>query len=125
MVQIVEKMKLLQSNTIENEWEIISRIHNGQNMKVSEIGMLGRRNNDNNTNWSTQYQGEECTMGAINFIKNMMGHGCLIYDDMPQCMNYTTLSNKQQKATNIVMTHYHNNEDRGPLFMTIQGTKGT
>ena len=63
-------------------------------------------------------------MGVINFIKNMKGHGCLIDDDIPQCINYTTLINKQQKAMNIVMTYYHTNENRGPLFMIIQGTTG-
>lgn len=47
------------SNTIENECEIISRLHNGQNMQLTEIDMLGRRDIDNNTNWSTEYQGEE------------------------------------------------------------------
>lgn len=104
--------------------EIISRLHNGQNMQVSEIDVVGRRDIDNNTNWSTQYQGEKCTMGEVNFIKNMKENGCLMYDDILQCFNYTTLSNKQQKAMNIVMTHYHTNEDRCPFFMIIQGTTG-
>ena len=117
--------EVVASTTIENEWEIISRLHNGQNMQLSEIDMLGRRDIDNNTNWSTEYQGEECTMRAVNFIKNMKENGCLIYDDIPQCLNYRILSNKQQKAMNIVMTHYCTNEDRGPLFLIIQGTAGT
>ena len=67
---------------------------------------------------------EECTMGEVNFIKSVKENGCLIYDDISQCFNYTTLSNKQQKAMNIVTKHYHTNEDRGPLFMIIQGTVG-
>lgn len=121
----IEEDEAIASNTIENKWEIISRLHNGQNMQVSEIDMLGRRDIDNNTNWSTEYQGEEFTMEVVNFIKNMKENGCLIYYDIPQCFNYTILSNKQQKEMNIVMTHYHTNEDRGPLFMIIQGTTRT
>ena len=61
------------SNTIENECEIISRLHIGQNMQLSEIDMLGRRDIDNNTNWSTEYEGEECTIRVVNFIKKYEG----------------------------------------------------
>ena len=51
-------------------------------------------------------------MGVIHFIKNMKEHGWLIYDDTPQCINYTTLHNKQQKEINIIMTDYNNNKKR-------------
>jgi DNA replication protein DnaC len=112
-------------NTTEHEWEIISRLHQGQNIHCSEIDMLGRRDVDRQTNWSVDYQGEEYTARAINFISNMKNHGCLIYDEIPQCINYTTLGEKQEKAVNIIMTHYHRNQNAEPLFMIIQGTTGT
>ena len=38
------------ANTIEHEWEIISRLYNGQNMQVSVLDMLGRSDVDRNTN---------------------------------------------------------------------------
>ncbi|XP_059065211.1 uncharacterized protein LOC131857122 [Cryptomeria japonica] len=40
-----------QSTTTENEWEILSRLHHGQIMQVSEIDMLGRRDIDRQTDW--------------------------------------------------------------------------
>ncbi|XP_059074931.1 uncharacterized protein LOC131075850 [Cryptomeria japonica] len=120
-----EENGTIQQNTIEHEWEIISRLHDSQHMQHSEIDMLGKRDIDRSADWSNEYQGEEYTVGAINFISNMKEHGCLIYDDIPQCINYTTLSDKQQKAVNIIMTHYYSNREGMHLFMIIQGTTGT
>ena len=99
----------VQRNTTEHEWEIISRLHRGQNIECSEIDMLGRRDIDKHTNWSIDYKGEEYTTAAINFIGNVKNHGCLIYDDIPQCINYMTLGDKQKKEIDIIMTHYHRN----------------
>ncbi|XP_059076947.1 uncharacterized protein LOC131876152 [Cryptomeria japonica] len=121
----IEENEAIQRNTIEHEWEIISRLHHGQNIQFSEIDMLGRRDIDRHTNWSTDYQGEEYTTTAISFITNMKDHGCLIYDDIPQCINYMTLSDKQKKAVDIIMTHYQRSQNKVPLFMIIQGTAGT
>ncbi|XP_059076823.1 uncharacterized protein LOC131057818 [Cryptomeria japonica] len=120
----IEENEAIQRNTTEHEWEIISRLHHGQNIQFSEIDMLGRRDIDRHTNWSADYQGEEYTTTAISFITNMKDHGCLIYDDIPQCINYTTLSDKQKKAVDIIMTHYQRNQNKVPLFMIIQGTTG-
>ena len=47
-----------------------------------------------------------------------------MYDNIPQCINFTTLSHKQQKAVDIILKHYHSNEVENPLFMIIQGTMG-
>ncbi|XP_059063033.1 uncharacterized protein LOC131855999 [Cryptomeria japonica] len=55
----------------------------------------------------------------------MKDHGCLIFDDIPQCINYTTLGDKQQKAMSIIMAHYHSNQNGVPLFMIIQRIAGT
>ncbi|XP_059070553.1 uncharacterized protein LOC131860191 [Cryptomeria japonica] len=121
----IEENEAIQRNTTEHEWEIISRLHHGQNIQFLEIDMLGRRDIDRHTNWSTDYQGEEYTTTAISFITNMKDHGCLIYDDIPQCINYMTLSDKQKKAVDIIMTHYQRNQNKVPLFMIIQGTTGT
>ncbi|XP_059073384.1 uncharacterized protein LOC131874156 [Cryptomeria japonica] len=121
----IEENEAIQRNTTEHEWEIISRLHHGQNIQFSEIDMLGRRDIDRHTNWSTDYQGEEYTTTAISFITNMKDHGCLIYDDIPQCINYMTLSDKQKKAVDIIMTHYERSQNKVPLFMIIQGTAGT
>ena len=90
-----EENNNVQRNTIEHEREIISRLHRGQNIECSEIDMLGRRDIDKHTNWSIDYKGEECTTAAINFIGNVKNHGCLIYDDIPQCINYMTLGDKK------------------------------
>ena len=87
--------------------------------------MLGRRDIDRQTNWSIDYKGEEYTTAAINFIGNVKNHGCLIYDDIPQCINYMTLGDKQKKEVDIIMTHYHKNQNVEPLLMIIQGTTGT
>ena len=66
--------------------------------------MLVRRDVDRQTNWSVDYQGEEYTTRAINFISNMKNHGCLIYDEIPQCINYMTLGEKQKKGNESI--HY-------------------
>lgn len=121
----IEDNRAIQENTTEHEWEIISRLHRGQHMPVSEIDMLGRRDIDRNTNWCSEYQTEEETIRAIKFIPEMKKHGCLMYDDIPQCINFTTLSHKQQKVVDIILTHYHSNQEGNPLFMIIQGTAGT
>ncbi|XP_057856401.2 uncharacterized protein LOC131065774 [Cryptomeria japonica] len=121
----IDNDETIHGNTTENEWEIISRLHRGQNIQFLEIDMLGRRDIDRHTNWFVDYQGEEYMMGATNFIISMKNNGCLIYDDIPQCISYTTLSNKQQKALGIIMAHYQRNGIGVPLFMIIQGTTGT
>ena len=85
---------IVQRNKIEHEWKIISRLHHAQNIECSKIDMLGRRGIDKHKNWSIDYKGEEYTIAAINFIGNMKSHGCLIYDDIPQCINCMTLGEK-------------------------------
>ena len=55
----IEENETIQENTIEHEWEIISKLHCGQHMPVYEIDMLGRRDMDGNTNWCSEYQSEE------------------------------------------------------------------
>ena len=47
-----------QGTTAENEWEILSRLHRAQIMQVSKIDMLGRRDIDQQTNWSQEFQNE-------------------------------------------------------------------
>ena len=74
-------------------------------MPVSEIDMLGRRDIDRNTNWCSEYQTEEETIQAIHFILEMKEHGCLMCDDIPQCIKFTTLSHKQQKAVDIILNN--------------------
>lgn len=41
--------------------------------------MLGRRDIDRHTDWSVDYQGEEYTTRATNFVIIMKNKGCLIY----------------------------------------------
>ena len=79
----MEDNRAIQENTTEHEWEITYGLHRGQHMPVSEIDMLGRRDIDRNTNWCSEYQTEEETIRAINFIPEMKKHGCLMYDDIP------------------------------------------
>ncbi|XP_059076868.1 uncharacterized protein LOC131031330 [Cryptomeria japonica] len=64
----IEENEAIQRNTTEHEWEIISRLHHGQNIQFSEIDMLGRRDIDRHTNWSTDYQGtgKSYLIGAIS-----------------------------------------------------------
>lgn len=85
-----------QEETIENEWEIISRLHRGQLMQTSEFEMLGRRDLDKETNWSTDYEGEEYIDKAMNFIATVKTIGSLIHDDIPQIINYDNLSNQHE-----------------------------
>lgn len=87
--------------------------------------MLGRRDIDRNTNWSIEYQCEDNIFAAINFIDEMKKHESLMYDDIPQCIEFSTLSGKKQKAIDIIMTHYHINQVGNPLCMIIQGIAGT
>ena len=47
--------------------------------------------------------------------------GCLIHDEIPQCVDYEKLRDKQNKAVNIIMSHYHTCQDASPLHMIIQG----
>ena len=86
--------------------------------------MLGRRDIDRNTNWSIGYQCENNTVAAINFIDEMKKRECLMYDDIAQCIKFSTLSGKQQNAIDIIMTHYHSNQVGNYLCMIIQGTIG-
>ena len=41
--------------------------------------------------------------------------GCLIHDEIPQCVDYEKLRDKQNKAVNIIMLHYHTFQDASPL----------
>ena len=47
--------------------------------------------------------------------------GCLIHDEIPQYVDYEKISDKQNKAVNIIMSHYHKCQDASPLCMIIQG----
>lgn len=111
-----------QGTTTENEWEILSRLHQGQIMQVSKIDMLGRRDIDRQIDWCQEFQGEQYTNEATNFINIMRNSGCLIHDDIPQCVDYGNLNDKQNKAVNIIMSHYHTYQNVSPLYMIIQGT---
>ncbi|XP_057853551.2 uncharacterized protein LOC131063676 [Cryptomeria japonica] len=112
-------------NTIEHEWEIISRLHHGQIMDVTEIDMLGRRDIDKQNPWSAEYQGDDYTNIAINFINTMKENGLLIPDDMMSSISFGTLGAKQKKALDIIMSHYNQVDNAMPLYMIIQGTVGT
>ncbi|XP_057849693.2 uncharacterized protein LOC131060470 [Cryptomeria japonica] len=82
-VSKTEENDTRQEETTENEWEIISRLHRGQLMQTSEIEILDRRDLDKETNWSTDYEGEEYTDKAMSFIATMKSIGSLIHDDIP------------------------------------------
>ncbi|XP_059070522.1 uncharacterized protein LOC131040138 [Cryptomeria japonica] len=114
-----------QGTTTKNEWEILSRLHHGQIMEVLEIDMLGRRDIDRQTGWCQEFQGEQYTNEATNFINIMRNSGCLIHGDIPQCVDYGNLSDKQNKVVNIIMSHYHTYQNVSPLYMIIQGTTRT
>lgn len=86
-------------------------------MQNSEIDMLGRRDIDKETNWSTDYEGEEYTDKAINFIATIKSIGSLIHDDIPQIVNYRNLNDKHVEALNIIISHYLTDRTKPPLFM--------
>ena len=90
-------------------------------MQVVEIDMLGRRHIDWQTNWSQEFQSEQYTNEAINFIRLMRDASYLIHDEIPQCVDYEKLRDKQNKAVNIIMSHYHKCQNASPLRMIIQG----
>lgn len=79
----IEDDGIIQENTTEHEWEIISKLHHCDVMQLSEIDMLGRRDTDRQTNWSNEYQSDEYTTHAINFIETMRENRCIIHDDIP------------------------------------------
>ncbi|XP_057872225.2 uncharacterized protein LOC131078521 [Cryptomeria japonica] len=114
-----------QEETTKNKWEIISRLHHGQLMQTLEFEMLSRRYLDKETNWSTDYEGEEYTDKAMNFIATIKNIGSPIHDDIPQIVNYHNLSNQQEQALNIIISHYLIYGTKPPLFMIIQGMAGT
>ncbi|XP_059068714.1 uncharacterized protein LOC131859171 [Cryptomeria japonica] len=53
----IEENEAIKRNNTEYEWEIISRLHHGQNIQFLEIDMLGRRDIDRHTDWFADYQG--------------------------------------------------------------------
>ena len=83
-----------QGTITENEWEILSRFHCAQIMQVAEIDMLARRDIDRQTNWSQEFQSEQYTNTAINFIRMMRDASCLIHDEISQYVDYERLSDK-------------------------------
>ena len=76
-------------------------------------------------NWSQEFQSEQYTNEAINFISLMRNAGFLIHDEIPQYVDYGKLSDKQNKVVDIIMSHYHTCQGASPLRMIIQGTAGT
>lgn len=86
--------------------------------------MLGRRDIDRSTNWCVDYQCKEDTIATINFIFEIKKHQCLMYDDILECIDFSTLRGKQQKDIDIIIIHYHSNQMENPLCMIIQGTMG-
>ena len=55
----------------------------------------------------------------------MRNEGCLILDEIPQCVDYENLNEQQSKAVNIIISHYYTCQDASPLRIIIHGTIGT
>lgn len=58
--------RIVQQNTIENEWEIIAQLHRRNHFARIEIDMLGRRDVDIQAQWDNEYRGEEYINKAIH-----------------------------------------------------------
>jgi hypothetical protein len=79
--------------------------------------MFGKRDID----WCHEFQGEEYTNLATNLITTMRNIGFLIYDEIPQCVDYKNFTEKKNNAKNIIISHYHMYHN-APLYMIIEGT---
>ena len=108
-----------------DEWELLSQMRPGNNIKVNDLEMLGHREFDKNHNWSHNNICTELHETVTSFIE--VNHLSIqLHEDIPYFSNYPhSLSPTQCIAFDLVMSHFRNTTYAQPLKLVIQGTVGT
>ena len=105
-----------------DEWELLSQLHPTNDMQVSDLDILGRRDFDKNHNWHDTTTPLHLQELAIDFIQNNRSDHHLPQPSYSNTPNSQTLSPTQMKAHSIIMNHSANILTSPPLIMVVQGT---
>jgi ATP-dependent DNA helicase PIF1 len=107
------------------EWQVLSRLIPPNNITISDLQTLGRREFDICFNWDQSMVSNDVAEEAIHFIKIAKSRGDIVENSLSTIPSPTSLSEKQRQAFEIILRHSVEYEHREPLHMIIQGTAGT
>jgi ATP-dependent DNA helicase PIF1 len=107
------------------EWQLLSRLVPPNNVNVSDLHTLGRRDFDICFEWEQTTVSNEVGEEAISFIRNAQSRGHIIQNVHPTNASPSSLAEKQRVAFDIILQHSIQYPSPEPLLMIIQGTAGT
>ena len=107
------------------EWQLFSRLVPPNNVNVSDLHTLGRRDFDICFEWEQTTVSNEVGEEAISFIRNAQSRGHIIQNVHPTNASPSSLAEKQRVSFDIILQHSIQYPSPEPLLMIIQGTAGT
>jgi hypothetical protein len=107
------------------EWKILSRLVPPNNVNVSDLHTLGRRDFDICFDWEKTTTSNDVAEEAIYFIRNAKSRGVIVENHHPIYVSPSSLEEKQRVAFDIILQHSNQYPSLEPLLMIVQGIAGT
>ena len=87
------------------EWQVLSRLIPPNNITISDLQTLGRREFDIFFNWEKSMVSNDVVKEAIDFTKIVKSRGDIVENSLSTIPSPTSLSKKQRQAFEIILRH--------------------